>query len=148
MINANEVRIGNMVAAGVQEVTITGIHTYDIGQQKKNWHFYVNGFVGENYCFNPSGLDGLPLTVEWFLMFGFECDKYPNYTQYKKYVGDFKLIYKILLKHNGVTEFWLEGNGSYDEYGETDLTDICKCVHQLQNLYFALTGQELTPNKI
>ncbi len=31
----------------------------------------------------------------------------------------------------------------YDDSGELELTDIVKYVHQLQNLYFALTGNEL-----
>jgi hypothetical protein len=31
----------------------------------------------------------------------------------------------------------------YDDAGEMDILKICKYIHQLQNLYFALTGSEL-----
>ena len=59
----------------------------------------------------------IPLTEEWLLKFGFIWD------------GDIKIL-------KGYLNDYVDGNG------EARL----KYVHQLQNLYFALTGEELKPN--
>lgn len=67
----------------------------------------------------------IPLTEEWLLMFGFEKTS---------------LHY---LKKNGIIIFFLNNN----EFCECFLGSIIvkiKHIHQLQNLYFALTGEELT----
>lgn len=64
--------------------------------------------------------DPIPLTEEWLLKFGFEKGS---------------LIYFNL---NG--EIVFKGDNAFRYFG---LTVQLKYVHQLQNLYFALTGQEL-----
>jgi len=73
----------------------------------------------------------IPLTEEWLLRFGFELKE--AVMDEKKYYGwlnfsfhlDINFIEKSFFYH------WMGGN-----------IDI-KYVHQLQNLYFALTGEEL-----
>lgn len=76
----------------------------------------------------------IPLTPEWLERCGFErgIDK-----------GVFvKDNFKI-----GVTDY--AGGGSWVFYMDRHLSvhDI-SCLHQLQNLYFALTGEELTINNV
>ena len=70
----------------------------------------------------------IPLTEEWLEKFGFESDSYQD-----MYVlGWLKINCD---KTKGKPELWIEnitGKVVYIEH-----------VHQLQNLYFALTGQEL-----
>jgi len=82
----------------------------------------------ESYC-------GIPLTEEWLLKFGFE---YNNYTgSWIKNEFAFDLDKTV----NG-------GVNSFDVYVKDEefvLTAI-QSVHQLQNLYFALTGEELILN--
>jgi len=63
----------------------------------------------------------IPLTEEWLLKFGFK-----NLS-----IGLFELI------HNNVIGYRLSIEG---QYGYEEI----KYIHQLQNLYFALTGEELT----
>lgn len=67
----------------------------------------------------------IPLTEEWLLKFGFEYTK----LYYIKYDDDL-IIY-------------FDGIDFYFKRSSKSLT--IKYVHQLQNLYFALTGEELNP---
>lgn len=70
---------------------------------------------------------GIPLTEEWLLKFGF---KYYGTTWLR---DGFKGA--IILYLNNTFEYM---------YGEFEIDNDYKYVHQLQNLYFALTGTELT----
>jgi hypothetical protein len=67
----------------------------------------------------------IPLTEEWLLRFGFEKDNELNFV---------KFSFKV--------HFWSSCN-SY-MYGWIGGNIELKYVHQLQNLYFSLTGKELT----
>lgn len=84
------------------------------------------GATDFNYCevFAP-----IPITEEWLLKFGFQKGKF----DYLK---------------NNLEILELNNNGIFDAYC-TDLEfsvfiSEIKYVHSLQNLYFALTGEELT----
>ena len=67
----------------------------------------------------------IPITEEWLLKFGAEENN-------SFYINGYN--FSIHLE---------SGNLSFDHGEYTDLATI-KYVHQLQNLYFALTGEELT----
>jgi hypothetical protein len=71
----------------------------------------------------------IPLTEEWLLKFGFEKQQDGDLTIYPG-----KNCYAF-------SEQWIH-NG----YPTSDSNALMKCkyVHQLQNLFFALTGEELT----
>lgn len=66
----------------------------------------------------------IPLTEEWLLKFGFESNPYQD--RYEN-----KVIQVECNKLRGYTELWIDG------------MPHIKYIHQLQNLYFALTGEEL-----
>jgi len=68
----------------------------------------------------------IPLTEEWLLRFGFNNEVYTNGGFLKWQKGEFKLLDRRLPN----TQYH-EPKASID------------FVHQLQNLYFALTGEEL-----
>ena len=101
--------------------------------------------AGSLYRINESDGDGyspIPLTEEWLLKFGFE-----ERIEYEDFV------IKIPSDHNDAERsFYIQLNGlsglNYkDDSIDTEsfhLNTIIKSVHQLQNLYFALTGEELT----
>lgn len=74
----------------------------------------------------------IPLTEEWLLKFGFEAEDNGSGT-----IAVF--TNQIAIYHNGVGCF--SYNASF--YEHDNLIDV-NSVHQLQNLYFALTNQELT----
>jgi len=75
--------------------------------------------------------DPIPLTEEWLLKFGFE---------------KVKVIW--FLNHYGFC-LWFDGNDWCVMYNAMKNNIVCylKHVHQLQNLYFILTGEELTFNE-
>ncbi len=139
MIQANELRIGNWILFQpnnkisrwvlVEILDRTNVITHDMG------HSLVLSY---------SDIQPIPLTPEILGKCGFDVWDRKLSTEHSKEVGNdgFKLksIYKKEYKSN---QFLLVGNGAYDELGETDLSEVCKNLHQLQNLYFALTNQEL-----
>lgn len=81
---------------------------------------------------NIKNFDPIPLTEEWLLKFGFKSNPY-NDTYYLEniYFEGCKLVFECN-KTRGFTELW------------SDKFPLVEYVHQLQNLYFALTGEELT----
>ena len=123
-MKANELRIGNLVE---------GIR---IGKVKSIFitHFQVDDFdgitLGNSLQLN---FKPIPLTEEWLLKLGFKESLLGVYFPYP--YNDFELGY------------FGSVNGSKKGYVITSLVgkmEGIKYVHQLQNLYFALTGEELT----
>ena len=117
-----ELRIGNWVKLKDQEV---------------NTHAQVEGLGNLQHVAGQlwpiEELEPIPLTEEWLTRFGF------------KEVGN---------------NCWLVGNGFYIDFRKSHIEEgfvywidvnsndnfiQIKHVHQLQNLYFALTGEELKP---
>lgn len=138
MIEQKELRIGNEVYF-IDETfcTVIGI----------NWGSTVE-LAGCEGFISITDLEPIPLTPEILEKCGFSKSNYPNKTivAYRLDIGDdgFKIIVSFV---NGkLNNVILEGNGSYDEAGEKELTEICKYLHQLQNLIHSLTGTELTIN--
>jgi hypothetical protein len=100
----------------------------------------------------------ITLTEEWLVNFGFnfskyhygEDDGYGDVFEYSLDISNFKLVYtkrkpfKSDLSNKDTIDFILEADGVYEYCGEFNLLDKIKYIHQLQNLYFALTGEELT----
>lgn len=93
------------------------------------------------YWFEESGQDddywdnfeSLPITEEWVLKFGFE------------YNAPFFTKNKLSINKN----YYRDGSGDYNGFNCVLICETKKhfinltYVHQLQNLYFALTGKEL-----
>jgi hypothetical protein len=73
-----------------------------------------------------------------------EIEKIWNGTAYKFDVGDFVLSFNFFKSAKEWVEFKILGNGGYDDGGEMDITETCKYLHQLQNLYYSLTQNHLT----
>lgn len=117
----NELRIGNKVMQDKEicdVVSISGIK-YSFNQQDVDLYYYGNNKLEKHVV---SSLKPIPLTEEWFLKFGFN----------EGYSGYYHIGYFIISVKGQVY------------FGETEAY-IAKIhfVHQLQNLYFALTGEEL-----
>ena len=115
MMKTSELRIGNWVDQPNEGVTKVTSILNDL--QIKTETGYV-----DKYC------RSIPLTEEWLVRFGFEkpahswCGDKFHLSNWDKYPDCWCVA---LNKNNAI------------------LVDKLKHVHQLQNLYFALTGEEL-----
>ena len=120
-MKAQELRIGNWIndltgyECQVRGATSNGIWIHDVGGP------------GTEAAFSP-----IPLTPEWLERFGFE---------YEEGFADDYTKEPISLYNNPFLEGWTVET-IFSELIKENMLNI-KYVHQLQNLYFALTGQEL-----
>jgi hypothetical protein len=127
-MNANELRIGNYIYNGF--IKMNGFPNYTHKVTCLN-------LIGETQIFScdiNSEFDNnlknlipepIPISEEWLLKFGFVEQSYINY---------FKKNDITISKDDNYYECFLGVFG----------TKEIKYIHQLQNLYFALTGEELT----
>ena len=116
-MEAKELRIGNLIYIN---------HKQAINQSSKKFtltcmmDLVVNG-TGSKFSYNP-----ILLTEDWLIKFGFR--KYNNKNHFKKH--------------------WVSGfiniNGIFCLLSYNQRHHNITYVHQLQNLYFALTNKELT----
>lgn len=117
---ANELRIGNYLCGLKMEDPIRRIN--DSIQYNYQTERYELDCIGLEY-FEP-----IPITEEWLLKFGFEwCNEVSGY---------FDNLHAIYLKYPKI-QFHPFCTNDKDCWNEIEY------VHQLQNLYFALTGTEL-----
>ena len=118
-MKTTELRIGNLV--NVPGIFKEYSEILEINKDRVN----VSGLQLKYHAFNP-----VPLTKEWLLKFGFENQQieldYPD-----------KLLI-ISATVGGKYYFYLD-----DADGSTFDLNYIQYVHQLQNLYFILTGTEL-----
>lgn len=123
-MKANELRIGNLAEYHIED---------ELDERKEWWEVITIDSDDINWLEKeePETIDyrPKPLTEEWLLKFGFEKDE--TYT-------------------NSINPFldYIKGNLRISmpyfslEFGDGGTMEL-KHVHQLQNLYFALTGTEL-----
>ena len=115
-MTANELRIGNLIR-WKSTGNIERVLTIDVSKGRAE---YINNV-------NISDCEPIPLTEEWLLKFGFKDHEY--YWKKKKV----KAVWAQRVISTGV-----RSGISIEKY------DHIRYIHQLQNLYFALTGKELT----
>ena len=130
-MKASELRIGNYVNSSSENCL---------------WfkgNFILDGYkMAKTIRYGCQGLNPIPLTEEWLLKFGFENIDDGTYYEIEcnrivlKEVAD--TIITLSLEFDNEDCYFQIGSG----YNWTDALPI-KHVHQLQNLYFALTGEEL-----
>ena len=131
-MKANELRIGNYIkfksTGDIERIyNISNDFKWSGNKQKKDKK------TADINDVDISDVQAIPLTEEWLLKFGFVEE---NYSYVK---GVHQQVFSGLMKFdfNERLNNWEFSIGNYN-----DLTRILY-VHQLQNLYFALTGEEL-----
>jgi len=133
-----ELRAGNWVS-----------HLYKNHRSEgSNWGDNIISAKDIGFCEQyPNNYKPITLTEEWLLKFGFEISENAGIggRYYEKNIDTFSIKYSIYnrIDYNAIY-FILEGDGYYDYKGELDLKNSVQYVHQLQNVYFALTQTELT----
>lgn len=140
-MTANELRIGNLVDLGnriakVIEINHLACVVVDLEETQDTIEDYDR-------------TKPIPLTEEWLLKFGFK--KYPNLrdTFRQEYYDAFQLdidehtiiSFSIPIGYNDYIRCNYDKSYRSEEKKQSYRV---KYVHQLQNLYFALTGEEIT----
>lgn len=122
-MKATELRIGNLINKKELQMTVE-----NIGENGIN---YYHGAEFDNPTSDYDEweiLSGIPLTEEWLLKFGFK-------------ENDFCFIL-------GTLNLYTSQHGAWDYYAgcgnERQWVTSIRYIHQLQNLFFAITGKELT----
>ncbi len=120
MMKASELRIGNWVNLyDDYNSQVTGLTN-----TKKVW--CVSDPTDEECAWSTDKIKPIPLTEEWLLNFGFEIEE-----------GDF-----MTLNYKGV---FLSSTTPFKEVVcESYHESTIQHVHQLQNFYYAITGEEIT----
>lgn len=125
-MDVRELRIGNYVD-GIKYINSEMVVS-SIGYQSMPGEdnlYLINSYPA--YGFKP-----IPLTEEWLLRFGFTGNK-----GYMRKDNDYSMHFEY------VNDGW-ECNVCFGSYCEdSESLEHIKYVHQLQNLYYALTGKEL-----
>lgn len=131
-MKASELRIGNFVGLNLKEFPENYFTVFEVANSNMVVQdgLTPHGFRDLSY-FDAELLEPIPLTEEWLLKFGFVDD---NGSFYKIPVGGSELF---INPENGMV-VWIERNNNV--FNNPALIEY---VHQLQNLYFALTGEEL-----
>ena len=120
-MKASDLRIGNWIevfyGSGNKLYQQVDFISENLIECKPNLNIY-----GNTINYKP-----IPLTEEWLLKLGFSNLKQPN----KRYFKHGKISGGLFLGAN------------YCNYKYTNIIIDITSVHQLQNLYFAITGEEL-----
>lgn len=114
-MTASELRIGNLIFDDYREIVVD-VHIN-----------ILRSIINNNPCFYKP----IPLTEEWLLKLGFQ--EHPNDYYY---FGGYKIRFDLDNDLNPIKFCFL-----FFDIGDWEME--IKYVHQLQNLYFALTGEEL-----
>lgn len=154
MIDTRELRIGNLVT----DILGTSIHKVDSINQKGidlyieddgNWPELAKTWIEAEL--KEENIFPIPLTEEWLLKFGFH--QLPHFTVMNSFIIDIGRNRKISVGCVGTPNLsvWIQ------EMEGDKVTDIVclhnwdydkeMYVHQLQNIYFCITKQELTIKK-
>jgi hypothetical protein len=125
MMKTNELRIGNRIkyCDDGKECIITGIPGANLDVQGLEVLFDD----GEETWIELDQFEPIPLTEEWLERMGFTYEDEEIY--YIRLDENNVLAYDLTDKDFAVTGLWAEHKINH--------------VHELQNLYFALTGEEL-----
>lgn len=127
-MNANELRIANY---------IKGINSPYESYTEVDLDLFVGLY---NETVNEDDLTPIILTEQWLLNLGFEY--YKPLDHYRIVIND--IWYSIKINHNLLVGFWFTFvNLNWDETKEMPYKKV-DYVHELQNLFFALTNKELT----
>ena len=131
-MKASELRIGNYLQwNNFTEARI---------MNGKDFSIVYDSLENSDGCIEP-----IPLTEEWLIKFGFEKVVYD--TDETGYGTDYELDIKgvgcISYSDDFSCALFGSKESSKNELGFLPSWDNCKHVHSLQNLYFALIGEEL-----
>ena len=133
-MKATELRIGNLVWH-------IGLGEAKVGELRKDAIVLLNPKDDKGFKYEPMNnfhrIEPIPLTEEWLLKFGFNKEYQKGYIGIDVCNSDFVLTEPLKMGEWQTNYTFQFETGSVPKFKEIEY------VHQLQNLYFALTGEEL-----
>jgi hypothetical protein len=143
-LKAEELRIGNLIHFNGVDCEVTEIRTNELKENGWVGSVSVKRFISEKcYTYEAPWLakcEPLPLTEEWLIKLGFYKDvTYQINLRERLYLTVDLPIKGSSRKSSDICITW--------DYTGRWVTGHILYVHQLQNLYFALTGKELVYGK-
>jgi len=139
-MKANELRIGNLILSSFDRVeTVRMILGHEGYKDRADVHEIYKHLIGveENRNqYNLAEIKPIPLTEDWLLSFGF-ASSFSSDPQETPASKSFRLNYFMLFMPNEENQRFIIDIPNVEIF-------YIKSVHQLQNLYFALTQTELT----
>ena len=142
-MKANELRKGNFIIYSPEPNLIkmvSGIKTErDINKKEYERVYFID--INMNDCRGKTinWIKPIPLTEEWLLKFGF--GKYNDCFDYAIYINGDICTFRIMICDNG---WWFIIDKPVGDGMRIGINlGTYKYIHQLQNLYFVLTGKEL-----
>lgn len=137
-MNASELRIGNWVHHNGNYCYRCPSDAFDFQWNETDWYQ-----VGE-HCMNLEDISGIPLTEEKLKRLGLVICTEKHRRRYYKLPSDEKYYFVWNSISNSITAV---GIGQPDSENIYMFAWKIKYVHNLQNLIFDLTGEELTIKK-
>jgi len=139
-MEAKELRIGNLVYGVSDRIeTVVELDQYSITA-------YAGKLIESQATFSQEDFSPIPLTEEWLVKFGFNKKGESRYGfKYNYPMADWGFTIEPSFKEGK----WFFGHEYYDSGDDNlDYTSLNFCVdlqyvHTLQNIFFALTGEEL-----
>lgn len=134
-MKSTELRIGNLI---YQYIKDEGFYLNTVDEDTFKSFIYHNE---DGWDIDESYYEPIPLTEEWLVKFGFEITTDPENVHYKlPLVGEFNESF-VINRKVGYSVFYVP---HVDCNNYLCFTTQVKSINELQNLVFALTGEELT----
>lgn len=134
MIKPTDLRIGNWVKipdSAIEYFDIEEIHYTDEDPNKTDYEKYlIDGYY-------PSQLEGIPLTAEILNKCGFVSHRWGGHYNDVYVLNNIEIAHSGIVPPNRFCYMYKE-----DEVGKKYFKGL-QYLHQLQNIYYCLTGEEL-----
>lgn len=132
---------GKLKCIELEEIMIGNYYSNSLANE---WYHQITPSDYMNIYVNGSaGWYAIPLTEKWLQDFGFEFSHKSIGFEGEEIYYNIKGL-EHLQDYGGQAQIVINKHGCYIEVGYYSNQIDCDHVHQLQNLYFALTGTHLT----
>ena len=146
-IQATELRIGNFIGMNLEEYPNNFFTALEIGETMKVYEGLIT-LKGasikrvETSFMYVDDFEPIPLNEDWLVRFGFEKDINTSWFRIGYFAEMEDVSNRMIIGYNTVSNRL----GCYQEGDANGIfaQKTFQYVHQLQNLYFSLTGTELT----
>jgi hypothetical protein len=135
-MKSNELRIGNYLEIDGRFEMVSSIHSDNTIRLRESENAPCHGC----YSIRDTNIKFIVLNEEMLLKFGFIIENF----DYTVHISECKIVWLTLIPQDEYCKNYSVCVTQKDEDEQNVFLSDISYVHQLQNLYFALTGEELT----